>query len=78
MPQTEKLAGIDLKALAKVDAKLAKANERLASAARANRALTRSMRELRIEEQIRDLGRERAEITGPVMVIFARGEYRAL
>lgn len=74
----DKLAGIDLKALAKVDAKIEKANARLASAARANRNRTRSMRELTIEEQIANLRRDRAEITGNVMVVFVRGEYRAL
>jgi hypothetical protein len=70
--------GIDLKALAKIDAKIAKANERLASAARANRNLTRSMRELTIEDQIAELNRERGEICGGRMVIFARGEYRVI
>lgn len=74
----DKLAGIDTKALAKVDAKIEKANARLASAARANRNLTRSMRELTIEEQIADLRRERHAITSGRMIVAVRGEYRAL
>ncbi len=75
---TDRLAGIDLAALAKVDVKIARLNDRLDAAARANRNLTRSRRELAIEEQIRDAERARHAITGGVLVIATKAGYRAL
>jgi HPt (histidine-containing phosphotransfer) domain-containing protein len=76
--QTDRLASIDLTALAKIDAKIEKLNERLASAARANRNLTRSTRELKIEGQIAEAQRDRAAVCGGVLVIATSKGYRAL
>jgi hypothetical protein len=69
-------AGINEKALVAIDKKIEKKNEQLASAQRANRGLHRSMRELKIEDEVRALQVERSTICGGRMVFEAKGTYR--